>query len=143
MIKSEKQFEVSQKKLEDLRASLEIVTSYTGEHGIPVLTAEDLELNRQVLLSEIAYFETEIKEYSDLLQGKVFNNSGMPLEELPKLLIKSRIAKNISQSELARKLGLKAQAIQRYEANEYAQASFSRLLQVAQALGLVGVIKPQ
>jgi transcriptional regulator with XRE-family HTH domain len=42
----------------------------------------------------------------------------------------------MSQRELAERLGLKEQQIQRYEATEYRSASWSRVSEVIQALGL-------
>ena len=56
--------------------------------------------------------------------------------ELPRALIQSRIALGLSQKELAERLGLKEQQIQRYEATEYAGASVQRIQEVIQALGL-------
>jgi len=39
------------------------------------------------------------------------------------------------QKSLARRLGLKEQQIQRYEASEYASASLARVLSVVEVLG--------
>lgn len=52
------------------------------------------------------------------------------------LLIVARIARGWSQKELARKLGLKEQAIQRYEAERYRTISLANLLRVARALSV-------
>ena len=45
-----------------------------------------------------------------------------------------RIAAGISPRERAARLGLKEQQIQRYEATQYASASLSRVIEVAQAI---------
>jgi HTH-type transcriptional regulator/antitoxin HigA len=58
------------------------------------------------------------------------------LAELPGILIRARIAQGLSQRELAGKLGLKEQQIQRYEAEEYSTANVLRLAEVANALDL-------
>jgi transcriptional regulator with XRE-family HTH domain len=42
----------------------------------------------------------------------------------------------MAQESLARRLGVKPQQVQRYEATEYGSASFARILKVVQALGL-------
>lgn len=42
----------------------------------------------------------------------------------------------MSQKELAHRLGLKEQQIQRYEANEYATANLERLKEIVEALGI-------
>ncbi|MFQ5652267.1 MAG: helix-turn-helix transcriptional regulator [bacterium] len=50
------------------------------------------------------------------------------------MLIQARIARGLTQKELAQKLGLKEQQIQRYEANDYAKASLARLNQIIDVL---------
>ena len=56
------------------------------------------------------------------------------LSALPKELIRGRIAAGLTQTQLAQRLGLKTQQIQKYEANDYAMASYTRLMEIAQAL---------
>jgi transcriptional regulator with XRE-family HTH domain len=58
------------------------------------------------------------------------------LEAFPLALIKARIAAKLSQKDLAERLGLKEQQIQRYEATEYASANLARVLEVSQVLGM-------
>jgi transcriptional regulator with XRE-family HTH domain len=55
---------------------------------------------------------------------------------LPQGLIKARIARGLSQKDLAEKVGLAEQQIQRYEADEYATASFERLKEIISALNI-------
>ena len=57
------------------------------------------------------------------------------MSELPRLLIKARIARGLSQKSLAGRLGLKEQQNQMYEASEYASASLARVRSVAEVLG--------
>ncbi len=57
-------------------------------------------------------------------------------EEFSRTLIQARIASGLSQKDLAERLGLKEQQIQRYEATEYASASVERVGAVIRALGL-------
>jgi len=56
------------------------------------------------------------------------------LERLPSALIQARIATGLSQKQLAERLGLKEQQVQRYEANDYQGASLGRLHEVVTAL---------
>ena len=58
------------------------------------------------------------------------------VEELPMALIRARISAGMTQEGLARRLGVKPQQVQRYEATEYESASFARIRKVVQALGL-------
>jgi HTH-type transcriptional regulator/antitoxin HigA len=52
------------------------------------------------------------------------------------LLVVARIAKCLSQKDLARKLGMPEQQIQRYEAERYRSISIHRFQKVARALGV-------
>lgn len=52
------------------------------------------------------------------------------------MLIKGRIAAGLTQRQLADRLGLKEQQMQRYEATDYASASLARVSEVIAALGI-------
>ncbi len=56
--------------------------------------------------------------------------------QLSTALIRARIASGLTQHQLAERVGLQEQAVQRYEANDYSGVSFSRLLEIADALEL-------
>ena len=86
--------------------------------------------------SQLADLEAELREYEAIREG------GFHLEELsvvaglPALLIRARIARGLSQRELADRMGLKEQQIQRYEATDYATAKWSRIREVADVLSM-------
>lgn len=86
--------------------------------------------------SQLASLRKEIAEYEHLLSGAQRIIEVKTFSELPLGLIRARIASGLSQRDLAERLGLKSQMIQRYEATEFAGASFSRLREVADALGV-------
>ncbi len=88
------------------------------------------------LISEVDNLEAQVKEYEDLKSGSVTKLKATSLEQLSTILIKARIAKGLSQRQLANALGVKEQQIQRYESSDYACASLRRLVRVADALGL-------
>lgn len=83
------------------------------------------EINR--LQQQLIDFE-ELKETSVLFMGSV--------KELPLILVKARIARGYTQKELAERLNIKPQQIQKYEINGYSSASWKRILEVTDALGL-------
>jgi HTH-type transcriptional regulator / antitoxin HipB len=58
------------------------------------------------------------------------------IAELPIALIKKRIKLGLAQKELADKLGIKEQMIQRYESSQYESVGFSRLIEVSKALDI-------
>ncbi len=60
--------------------------------------------------------QMEIQAYDDLKAGKVEITMGA-IEDLPKVLIQKRISLGMTQKDLAAKLGIKEQMVQRYEAS--------------------------
>lgn len=57
-------------------------------------------------------------------------------DDLGNLLIAARIAKGLKQKELAQKLGLREQAVQRYEAEKYRSISLSNFQKFIHVLGV-------
>ena len=91
---------------------------------------------RDALESQLESLRSEVAEYESLRSGGRVSFSAESFEELPRVLIQARIAAGLTQKQLAGRLGLKEQQIQRYEATGYASASLARVTQVIQALGL-------
>ena len=56
--------------------------------------------------------------------------------ELPIALIEARIAARLTQRELAERLGVPEQQVQRWEANSYSGVAIERLQEIADALQL-------
>jgi ribosome-binding protein aMBF1 (putative translation factor) len=88
------------------------------------------------LRSQWESLEAEIAEYESLRSGQRRAFVAESFEELPQTLIQARIAAGLTQKQLADRLGLKEQQVQRYEATGYASASLKRVKEVIQALGL-------
>lgn len=86
--------------------------------------------------SQLADLRQELADYDALRSGRVRVLELDSLAQLPEALIRARIAAGLSQKELARRLGLKEQQIQRYETRRYAGASLERIQAVADALGV-------
>jgi ribosome-binding protein aMBF1 (putative translation factor) len=88
------------------------------------------------LESELDVLRKQLRQYESLKAGKVRHRKVRSLRDLPLLLIEGRIAAGLTQRQLAKRLNLPEQQIQRYEATMYAGASLERLQEVADALGL-------
>jgi transcriptional regulator with XRE-family HTH domain len=86
--------------------------------------------------SQVAELRSQLDEYEALRSGRTAVGQLTTLEDLPRLLIRARIAAGMSQRAFAERLGLKEQQIQRYEATEYSSANLARLREVAEALDL-------
>lgn len=91
---------------------------------------------RDAMASQLADLRGELQEYDALKSSDRSTFPDVPFEELADALIEARIALAIPQAELAERLGVKEQQVQRYEAERYRAASYERLQDVAQALGL-------
>jgi ribosome-binding protein aMBF1 (putative translation factor) len=90
---------------------------------------ESLESERDVL-------HEQIDRYEALKAGKVKTRKVHSLRELPVVLIEGRIAAGLTQRQLADRLGLPEQQIQRYESTLYSGVGVDRLQAVADALGI-------
>jgi HTH-type transcriptional regulator/antitoxin HigA len=86
------------------------------------------------LEAQIDELRQELEEYDSLKRQRVI--SVKSFEELPQVLIKARIARGWTQGQLARKLKLKEQQIQRYESVDYRTVSLGRLLDIVEALDI-------
>lgn len=90
----------------------------------------------EALESQLAELEAQLREYEKLRSGKLKKLKKSSFQNLPLALIRARIAKGYTQKDLARKLGVKEQQIQRYEETDYASASLNRVNEVIKALDI-------
>lgn len=128
MIFSDRQYAVSKEQVTKLGDALSKVRSDKQKHE----RLRTIELN--ALQSQIADIERELADYDLLKSGAVEFAESYALSDLPRVLIQARIAQGLSQTELAERLNMKPQQIQRYEATEYMSASLSRLIELANEL---------
>jgi HTH-type transcriptional regulator/antitoxin HigA len=134
MITNERQYKITKTQLTKLREAIESfdmgrAVSDAGDKALGTAQLQALESEREVLADQL-------REYETLRSGAVENLEAYSLNELPDLLVRARIASGFSQKQLAGRLGLKEQQIQRYEAERYASASLRRLIEVSDSLGL-------
>jgi transcriptional regulator with XRE-family HTH domain len=134
MIKNERQYRITKAQIDKFVSATEQLASQSDSHQQvhPILQKAQAD----ALQSQLAELRREIEEYEALKSGQRAILELNSLEELPRALIKARIAAGFSQKELAERLGLKEQQIQRYEDTEYTSASLARLLEVSQVLGI-------
>ena len=129
MIKNERQYRITKAQAGGLSRTLESLNQRAGDvHPLIAKAQED------ALRSQIEDLQTELREYESLLSGGFQPDGLQAVAHLPTMLIQARIAQGLSQKDLAQRLGLKEQQIQRYEATEYASASLTRIREVAGAL---------
>lgn len=86
--------------------------------------------------SEIEVLTEQIERYEELRAGRIDRREIESVKDIPTALIEARIASGLTQKNLAERLDLKPQQIQRWEADRYSSTSLDRLWEVADALGL-------
>lgn len=134
MIKNERQYRITKAQAEKFEQMLEQLTQDTG-----AVTDESplfREIQAEALRSQLAELREQLKEYESLRSGSRRVLQVESFDEFPRALIKARIGSGLSQRELADRLSLKEQQIQRYEDTEYASASIERVKEVVKALGI-------
>jgi transcriptional regulator with XRE-family HTH domain len=134
MIKNERQYRITKAQATKLAQALEhLRTGAVGGTPVPPLLQKAQE---DALRSQVTDLHTEIAEYEALQSQRHTVLELTSFEEFPRALIQARIAAGISQKDLAERLGLKEQQVQRYEATEYASASMTRVSEIIRALGI-------
>ena len=134
MITNERQYRITKAQIVKFKAAIGAfdIKTATKQTKSKVLAKAEF----AALQSEFEMLSMQLHEYETLKSGTVEVLKASTLEDLPSILIRARIAKGLSQRQLAEALGLKEQQIQRYEAEEYASANLQRLAEVASALDL-------
>ena len=134
MITNERQLQVAKARIEEFNAAIdEISRVEAGESRLHPLVAA---AQADALSAQRDELEAEIAAYARLRSGEVRTFDIGSLSDLPRTLIDARIAAGLNQRDLAARLGLKEQQIQRYEAQRYEGASFARIADVANAIGV-------
>jgi len=133
MIKNDRQYQVTKMQLRGFEDSLREIESAEQPLGTDPLL---LEVERRALESQRDELRSEVEQYESLREGKISTLVIEDFAELPTALIKARIAQRLTQKELAQRLDVKEQQVQRWEANDYAGASIETLKSVIKALGV-------
>lgn len=133
MIKNDRQYAITKAQATELAREIEKARARPVPQGVdPSLHEAALDAMKE----QLEDMNEEITEYEALREGTTRVVEIRSLDDLPRALIQARIASGLTQRELAERLEVKEQQIQRYEATDYASASLSRVLEVTRALGL-------
>jgi transcriptional regulator with XRE-family HTH domain len=133
VIKTERQYTTTRAQMERLAAALRGAES--GERTVAAnVDPQFFELERRGLESQIVDLRAELDAYDALRAAGAAVIPVESLGDLPRALIQARIAKGWTQADLAKRLVMAEQQVQRYEATDYGSASFARLQEIARAL---------
>ena len=132
MIKNERQYRITKAQAAKFESALKAFLSESGKDR----TTHPRLLNAQkdAMRSQLESLHRELREYKELESGDVPAPDLGYIAVVPQDLIRARIASGLSQKELAERLGMPEQQIQRYEAKEYESVSLARIAEVARAL---------
>ena len=133
MIKNEKQYRITKAQVRRFQDAL---AELAGQKRPPNISPRLWEAQSQAAQSQMEELREQVEAYERLNTGESKEVVLEGVEDLPKALIRARIAAGMTQEGLARRLGVKPQQVQRYEATEYESASFARIVKVVRALGL-------
>lgn len=132
MIKNEKQYRSAKAQAEKFAKTLQKFQDQAlnrSDNHHRSAYEEALELQHTILIKEIRDYERVRSRYTGELEYDTF-------DQIADLLIQARINQRLTHRELADKLGMKEQQVQRYEATNYQSASLSRLCEIAKILGI-------
>ena len=128
MIKSDAQRERTVAQIEGFRQALAKVEQETSTKRSKAVRGSYESMIRQL--------EDELREYDQLKSGELDLPHVERIDQIAPFIAKIRIAKGISQTELARRLGVSKQVISRYEENEYQTVAMARLQEILDAIGI-------
>ena len=132
MIKNERQYRIAKAQAAKFEEALKsfVIESRKDHTTHPRL----IKAQKDAMQSQLKSLRTELAEYEDLESGNIPAPDLEYISVVPRDLIRARIASGLSQKELAERLGMPEQQIQRYEAKEYESVSLARISEVAKVL---------
>jgi ribosome-binding protein aMBF1 (putative translation factor) len=133
MIKKDAQRERTATQLSGFRRALEKVQQDAAGKRSTAVKASYEGIIRQL--------RDELREYDKLKSGSLTLRRIDRLDQIAPFIAKIRIAKGVSQTDLARRLGVSKQVISRYEENDYQTVAIFRLQEILDAVGVKVVVK--
>jgi len=128
MIKTDAQRERTLVQIEGFRRALvQVAGQLSGKRAAAVRASYE---------SMIRQLEEEVREYDQLKSGELVLPPIERLNQIAPFIAKIRIAKGVSQTELANRLGVSKQVISRYEESDYQTVDVARLQEILDAIGI-------
>ncbi len=132
MITNERQYRISKSQANKFREAIKGFDEFALiREGIDPIIAV---AQREGLKSQLEDLERSLEHFDALRSGRAGDLEADTFDDVGVKLIEARIASGLTQKDLAVKLGLKEQQIQRYEQGNYRSASLARISEVVSAL---------
>lgn len=129
MIRNDREYRHAREQLGNLRASFDELSGLPAQRSSGEAPAV-----MDAVGMQMEDIEREISEYEDLKEGRLLSFEASSLDSLGELLIRARIARGLTQEQLAAELGMTQQQIARYERDDYQKISLWRLAEISEAL---------
>lgn len=131
MIRNERQYRITRAEATRFQEAVDAARS-----AKPNPDVDPLFLGAEIdgLQSQLDEMLEDIQAYESLRDGVHEIPAVLSVQDVPNALIQSRIRAGLTQEQLAERVSLKSQQIQRYEATDYASASLSRVSEIARVL---------
>jgi ribosome-binding protein aMBF1 (putative translation factor) len=134
MIFNERQYVITKKQIQKFEQVIAELSNKEPPANLNDQLCYQAELDQYN--SQLEELIEEVQQYENLKSGNIERLESDDLQNLPEALIKARIVRGLTQEQLAERLGVKPQQVQRDEANKYASASFTKLLEIQRALNI-------
>lgn len=133
MIKNERQYRIAKSQLDTFSDALRELDALHAPRDVDPIVVQ---AQHDAIRSQQMELQALLEEYEALTKGDVLSLECSCFEDLPSMLIKARLSQALTQKELASRLGVKEQQVQRWESNDYAGATLETLNAVLTALGV-------
>lgn len=133
MITNEREYRITKTQLARFEKNQ---IAYDARELSPNVDPRMHQVMHDALDSEIEVLRGQIDHYEQLRDGHITGREIDSLKELPTALIEARIAAQLTQHQLAQRVGVAEQQIQRWEAGNYTGVNLDRLQNIADALGI-------
>jgi len=135
MIKNEKQYRISKRKVKELNEHIDRTNKEIDKNPLRnQLILVSLNSSKDEIENDILLYESLKKNKQGVLKERL-------IAELPSLITEYKIVSGLTQKEFAEMLGIKEQQLQRYEAESFKGVTFKNLLKFLDLIGLEIKIK--
>jgi DNA-binding XRE family transcriptional regulator len=136
IIQNERQYRITKAHLAGFEGGLVANDARDPRDLPPNIDPGMPKLMHDAIASEIEELRHQLDHYEKLRDGRITSREITSLHELPTALIEARIAARLTQLQLAKRIGVAEQQVQRWEANDYSGVNLDRLQNIADALGV-------
>jgi DNA-binding XRE family transcriptional regulator len=133
VITNERQYRITNAQLKRFEENLIV---HDARQASPDVDPRIHQATRDAIAGEVEELRTQMHHYEQLRDGHITGREITSLRDLPTALIEARIAAHLTQHQLAQRLGVAEQQIQRWEANNYTGVNLDRLQNIADALDI-------